>query len=72
MKWFAAIISAVILCQSASAFEELSLDYNGDFTPIDEYYSQARFINVSFDGIFNNSLLTLAGIFIVGVILFGK
>ena len=32
----------------------------------------ARFLNVSFDGIFNNSLLTLAGIFIVGVIMFGK
>jgi len=30
----------------------------------------ARFLNVSFDGIFNNSLLTLAGIFIVGVIMF--
>ena len=33
---------------------------------------QPRFFNFSLEGIFNNSLLTLAGIFVVGVILFGK
>ena len=33
---------------------------------------QPRFFNFSLDGIFNNSLLTLAGIFVVGVILFGN
>ena len=35
-------------------------------------FAQARFFNFSLEGIFNNSLLTLAGIFVVGVILFGN
>ena len=54
------------------AFDELELDYNDNFQYIPEYQSQARFLNVSFDDIFNNSLLTLGGIFVIGVILFGK
>ena len=33
---------------------------------------EPRFFNFSIDGIFNNSLLTLGGIFVLGVILFGK
>jgi hypothetical protein len=62
----------VAACNSVQGIEEINFDYNGDFTPVEEYYSEARFLNVSLDGIFNNSLLTVAGIFIVGVILFGK
>ena len=57
---------------SVLAFEELNVDYNDDLTYIPEYQSQARLLNVSFEGIFNNSLLTLAGIFIVGVLMFGE
>ena len=57
---------------SVLAFDQLELDYNDDFQYIPEYQSQARFLNVSFDDIFNNSLLTLGGIFVIGVILFGK
>ena len=38
----------------------------------DNEFAQARFFNFSLEGIFNNSLLTLAGIFVVGVILFGN
>ena len=41
---------------------EESLDYE---------LAEPRFFNLSIDGIFNNSLLTLGGIFVLGVILFG-
>ena len=41
---------------------EESLDYE---------LAEPRFFNLSVDGIFNNSLLTLGGIFVLGVILFG-
>ena len=37
-----------------------------------DYQMEPRFFNFSIDSIFNDSLLTLGGIFIVGVILFGK
>lgn len=59
-----------LLASGVCGYEELSFDYNGDFTPVEEYYSEARFLNFSLDGVFNNSLLTVAGIFIAGIILF--
>ena len=43
-----------------------------DYTEEILFQGDARFLNFSFDGVLNNSLLTLAGIFIGGVILFGK
>ena len=57
---------------SVWAFNELDLDYNDDLTYVPEYYSEARLLNITFDGFLNNSLLTLGAIFVVGVVLFGK
>ena len=69
---FLLLIFSTCCSNSVLAFDQLELDYNDDFQYIPEYQSQARFLNVSFDDIFNNSLLTLGGIFVIGVILFGK
>ena len=62
----------LILCLSYSTVQAWDDDWEYDYTDEIALQGDARFLNVSFDGIFNNSLLTLAGIFIVGVIMFGK
>ena len=80
---FSCAFSDPIFDSSLLDLDELSgnADYDLDFSQQAKLLSgsedfdiaqQARFFNLSTDGIFNNSLLTLAGIFVVGVIFFGK
>ena len=64
MKSIGITLLLLISLIGVNGFEVLeeSLDYE---------LAEPRFFNLSVDGIFNNSLLTLGGIFVLGVILFG-
>ena len=64
MKSIGITLLLLISLIGVNGFEVLeeSLDYE---------LAEPRFFNLSIDGIFNNSLLTLGGIFVLGVILFG-
>ena len=66
------ILCVTITSKSALAFEDLSVDYTDELTIIPEYHSEARLLNITFDTFSNNSLLSLVGIFVVGVIFFGE
>ena len=66
---FILILGLSFTSQVAQAFDS---DWEYDYTDEIVLQGDARFLNLSFDGVFNNSLLTLAGIFVVGVIMFGK
>ena len=66
------ILCVIFTSKSASAFEDLSVDYTDELTIIPEYHSEARLLNITFDTFSNNSLLSLVGIFVVGVIFFGE
>ena len=68
MKLLILILSFTYSAQAFDSWNQDEFDYNDEIM----FQGDARFLNVSFDGIFNNSLLTLAGIFIAGVIMFGK
>lgn len=67
---FAIILLSIVSLSSAldPNDELLFLQYDYD----DVSFSQARTFNLSLDGVFNNSLLTVGAFIILGIILFGK